>query len=154
MIVNAHDSHINLTDEEYPTVDVFWDEDVDGDHYTENGVCDNNCGKTKERNDTIEQIRDKHSAEKKVGRDYYEKHSSWTYRSLEDRDNFFKEIEEKDLCIKAEPRAPFQDKLDILYCEPNEKRGRDPVTKEDPDIYYSFKDLNKCQKEEQEDELK
>jgi hypothetical protein len=148
----AHANHINFNDDEYAT-DIFWLEDIDGDHYLENGVCDNNCGKTKERNDAIEQKRDKYSAEKKIGRDYYEKHSSWTYKSSEDRNKFFNEIEDEGLCIKTEPKKSFQDKLDILYCEPSEKRGRDPVTKDDPDIYYSFKDLNRSQKEEQEDKL-
>jgi hypothetical protein len=153
IVSDAHADHINFNDEDYSTTDVFWNEEVDGDHYTENGVVDNNCDKTKERNDTIEQIRDKYSAEKKIGLDYYEKHSQRTYKSLEDYKEFFKEVEDKELCIKAEPRTPFQDKLDILYYGPNEKRGRDPVTRKDPDIYYSFKALNRCQKEEQEDKL-
>jgi hypothetical protein len=109
MTFNAHETQINFADEDYPTIDVFWNEDVDGNHYTENGVVDNDCGENKIRCDAIEQTRNKYLAEKKLGHDYYEKHSLCTYKSLDDYRKCFKEIEEKGLCINAEPRTPFEE---------------------------------------------
>jgi hypothetical protein len=154
MLSNAHANHINfnsLSIDEVPNN--FWDEGLDGDHYLESGVCDNDSKETKDRNVAIAEIREKYLASRKVGNAYYEQQSQYTYKSLEDYKKFLQEIEDKGLDIKAEPRTPYEDKLDVLYYKPEEKLGRDPATGEDPDIYYSFKDLNKCQKEKLEDEL-
>ena len=150
MLSNAHANHINFNEDR---TEVFWNEETDGDHYLESGVCDNDFGKNKSRNDAIEGLRDTYSADRKIGNAYYEQQRQSTYRSLEDYRKFLQEIEDRGLCIKAKPVTTYQDKLDILYCDPNDKRGLDPVTKDDPDIYFSFRDLNKFQREEEEDKL-
>lgn len=150
MYSSAHLDVINFSDEEETaTESIFWNEEVDGNHYTESGMMDNNCGENAIRCNKIEEIRDKYTAPKKVGRDWYEKHNQFTYRSFEDYKKCMKEIEDKGLSIKAEPRKPPVDIVSILWRDPNDKRGRDPATGEDPDDYYSKKDLNKYQKDTQ-----
>ena len=146
MTSNAHAEHISFCDEP----NIFWFDERDGDHYTENGVVDNDCGRTKRRNDTIERIREKHTADKKVGTTHYEKLEQYTYKSKEAYKQFLREIEEKGLDLKLECKNKFEDQLDYLFID-DQKVGRDPATKEDLDNYYSFKDLNKCEREEASD---
>ena len=143
----AHAEHIRFCDE---IADVFWYDDIDGDHYTENGVVDNNCGEVKQRNEIIENTRDKYTADKKARNDYYEKHAQRTYKSEDDRRKFLQEIEQKGLDLKLECKQTYEDRLDYLFVD-DQKVGRDPKTGEDPDIHYSFRDFNKCEKEEHED---
>ena len=144
MTSNVHADNISLCD------DLFWYEECDGDHYTENGVVDNNCGKVKERNDRIERIREKYTAPRKSRSISYENTGQYTYKDENARKQFLKEIEEEELDLKLECKQTSEDRLDYLFID-HQKVGRDPVTKEDPDIHYSFRDLDKCEKEEEED---
>ena len=144
MTTNLHADLISFCD------DLFWDDERDGDHYAENGVVDNNCGKVKERNDFIERIRDKYTAPRKSRYVSYENTGQYTYKGENARKQFLKEIEEKGLDLKLECKQTSEDRLNYLFID-DQKVGRNPVTKEDPDIHYSFRDLDKCQKEEEED---
>ena len=147
MSFKTHAEHISFC---YEPENIFWSEEFDGDHYSENGVVDNNCGEVKQRNDTIEKIREKYTKEKKPRNDYYEKHAQRTYKSKEHYRKFLQEIEEKQLDLKLECKQTYEDRLDYLFVD-DQKVGRNPVTKQDPDIHYSFGDLDKCEKEEHED---
>jgi hypothetical protein len=145
MTFNVHADLISFCDN-----DLFWDDERDGDHYTENGVVDNNCGEVKERNDRIESLREKYTAPKKSRGISYEDIGQYTYKDEKARQQFLKEIEQQGLDLKLECKQTYEDRLDYLFVE-DQKVGRDPVTKEDPDIHYSFRDLDRCQKEEEED---
>ena len=140
---------INFTEDSIENVqNTFWIPEIDGEHWNEDGVMDDNFGEKAQRNYEIEQLRDKYTAVKKVGTTHYEKLEQTTYK---DFGAFIKEIVENDLDLKLECKNKYDDRLDILYCDPSDKRGRDPVSGYDPDIHYSFRDLNKCQKEQTDD---
>jgi hypothetical protein len=96
-------------------------------------ILDDDYGKNKNRNDTIENIRDKYIG--KSRKHYYEHLGESTYKSPQAYRQFL-EVERLGLIRKPEKVV-----------------GRGIKTKRynadaDTDLYYSFKDLNKCQKEE------
>jgi len=136
--VNAYLSVINFAldeDEETETTDNIFSEPINDE----------------DRNNEIFELRNKQLSETKTGRDYYEKHAQYNYKTQKAKEQFLKEVEDKGLDRKDKHKPVFYDGLDVLYYRPNEKLGRDPVTKEDPDIFFSSKDLNKCQKEEKDE---
>jgi hypothetical protein len=149
MTFYAHSDIINFSVDDTENVpNTFWNPEIDGDHWTESGVMDDNFGENAKRNNDIELLRAKYTAEKKSGGVWYEKQRQHTYKSKKAQKQFLKEIEESGLDLKLQCKNKYDDRLDILYCDPNNKHGRDPSTQEDPDDYYSFRDLNKYQKEE------
>ena len=139
---------INFTEDSIENVqNTFWIPEIDGEHWNEDGVMDDNFGEKAQRNYEIEKLREKYTASKKVGTTHYEKLEQCTYKNDEAQKQFLRDIEEAELDLKLQCKNKYDDRLDILFI--NEDRvGRDPETREDVDDYYSFRDLNKCQREE------
>jgi hypothetical protein len=97
--------------------EVFWDRNRDGLHvepaqvwYTNDNekriipsreILDDNYGKNKKRNDTIEKIRDKYLRRYKTQRGNYENLGNYYYKSEHDKELFLKEVEELGLVRKA-----------------------------------------------------
>jgi hypothetical protein len=96
-------------------------------------ILDDNYGKNKERNDTIQKIRDKYM--KKNRGHHYEHLGDCTYKNPDAYKQFLEEILRCGV-----PRTTQEVQAGGI-------RAKQYTSNADTDLYYSFKDLNKCQKE-------
>jgi hypothetical protein len=96
-------------------------------------ILDDNYGKNKERNDTIQKIRVKYM--KKNRGHHYEHLGDCTYKNPDAYKQFLEEILRCGV-----PRTTQEVQAGGI-------RAKQYTSNADTDLYYSFKDLNKCQKE-------
>jgi hypothetical protein len=117
----------------------FWTED------------DDKLIEKEERNNKIQKIRECYLSDTKTDKSHnYENLGGYGYKSSAHKELFLENVEAAKLTRKYHNGRSHEDKLDYLFVDEN-RVGRDPVTQEDVDEYYSFKDLNKCQREKPED---
>jgi hypothetical protein len=113
---------INVPDNDNDKIpETIWQNEINGDHFDYvAGVYDNNCGKVKQRNDTIENIR--YTEEGKGAGKRYKyvkkfKNGVYTYRSFELRQEFLKGLESKGL-VKNSSQALSKDRVTDDYFRP------------------------------------